>query len=254
LATIKSLLVVWKDAISGLYYHIGTLNYNGNFYTFSYTYHGDSPRNVNEAIKKGYKLHPAFPILNGAYQSENLFPAFNRRIPDESRIGYESILAEFNLDKNADRMDLLRETRGALAGDPYSFEEPLRLKGNTLNTNFYINGMRHREHLSKSWYDEISVGDSLFAELEEENKYDPYASKILTRDGIHLGYIPGIYAQAVHSLLKQNIPINLHIKKIRPKFAPQWWVRVELNAKVELNHADKRYRKNLEGLIFQENA
>ena len=56
-----------------------------------------------------------------------------------TNIAYRSILKEFGLPKLADRMDVLRETRGTLAGDTYSFEEPLRLNGNKQSTNFYIN-------------------------------------------------------------------------------------------------------------------
>lgn len=251
---IKSLLVVWKNTKDNLYYHVGTLNYDGQKYTFEYTFKSNSPRTVTEAIRRGYRLHPAFPLLQKTYQSEELFPAFDRRIPDNTRIGFENILDEFGLPATADRMDILRETRGMLSQDPYSFEEPLRLNGEELRSNFYVNGIRHQGHISENWYDYVREGDSLIPELEEDNKFDSYAVKVMTSSGVHIGYIPGIYAQAVHSLLKQRISVELTVQQLCPQFASQWWVRVRLEATIELENTDERYRHNLEGFIFQESA
>ncbi|WP_079477550.1 HIRAN domain-containing protein [Halobacillus salinus] len=252
--TVKSLLLVWKNKLDNLYYHVGTLNYDGTKYLFHYTDESNSSRSVNEALKKGYTLHPAFPELNKKYESKSLFEAFNRRIPDKSRRGYDEILEEFNLDLSSDRMDLLRETRGALSGDPYTFEEPLRLNGSQLKTNFYINGMRHRENLDKNWPDHINEGNTLNLEIEEGNKHDVYAVKILDDYGTHIGYVPGIYAQAVYSLVKQEAPIRITVLQTRPNFAPQWWVRVEMNAFVELGSKHYKDDSNLMSLIFEEGA
>ncbi|GAA0469572.1 hypothetical protein GCM10008935_26790 [Alkalibacillus silvisoli] len=151
-------------------------------------------------------------------------------------------------------MDLLRETRGTLSGDPYSFEEPLRLTGETLYSNFYINGMRHSEGLPTNWDSIINKGDSLVAQLEEGNQFDPFAVKVLTIDDMHVGYIPGIYAQAVHALLKNQEKVKLTVKQVRPNFTPQWWVKVELAATVEMNNPNQYYRKNLDSFIFKEIA
>ncbi len=76
----------------------------------------------------------------------------------------------------------------------------------------------------------------------------------MTESGIHIGYTFGIYAQAVHSLLKQKIPINLTVKQLRSQFASQWWVQVKLETTIELEKSDERYRRNLEGFIFQGSA
>ncbi|MFB1081660.1 hypothetical protein [Jeotgalibacillus sp. JSM ZJ347] len=117
---IKSLLLVWKNHKNDLYYHIGTLSFNGEVYTFEYSFNSDSTRNVKAAIDNGYTGHPAFPSLDKVYTSDHLFEAFNRRIPDQSRIGYENLLSDLNLTNEADRMDILKATRGALANDPYT--------------------------------------------------------------------------------------------------------------------------------------
>lgn len=75
--TIKSLFLVWQNRETRLYYHIGTLNFDGEQYTFTYTYHSESNRSVLEALRNGYNLHPAFPELEKVYIAKSLFPAFN---------------------------------------------------------------------------------------------------------------------------------------------------------------------------------
>lgn len=251
--TIKSLLVVWKNAVNNLYYHVGTLNYNGEEYSFQYTHLSTSPRTVREAMEAGYRLHPAFPELEKTYKSASLFPAFNRRIPDETRVGYQNILDELQLPITADRMDILKETRGALAGDPYTFEEPLRLEGKKISSHFYINGMRHR-NLPPEWSQLVSIGEKLKAEIDQDNPVDKYAVKICTYDDLQLGFVPGIYAQAIYALLKQGKEIDLQISELKPGHAPQWWVQVKLEAFLDFDNNEQEQREYIESFIFQETA
>ncbi|MET3683042.1 hypothetical protein ABID56_001132 [Alkalibacillus flavidus] len=237
-----------------MYYHIGTLTYHGERYTFEYSHKSESPRNVHEAIRQGYRLHPAFPNLNKTYESEKLFTTFNRRIPDHTRIGFEEILEELSLSEDADRMDVLRETRGVLSGDPYSFEEPLRLHEDILHSNFYINGMRHNNKLPENWSEFLKPGDQLVPEVDEDNSFDQYAVRIMNTEGLFIGYVPGIYAQAVHSLLKNNENVVLEVKKVRSYYTPQWWVKVKLTATVNFDKKGYEYRTKLNSCIFKDTA
>lgn len=252
--TIKSLLLVWKNKKNDTYYHIGTLSFDGVIYTFEYSFKSDSTRNVKAAIESGYSHLPAFPILDKIYKSDHLFESFNRRIPDRSRIGYEDFIQEFNLSDSADRMDILQATRGALANDPYTFEQPLRLNEETLRATFYVNGMRHRESIRNSWMYEVAPGDVLHLELEPKNNADPFAVKILTSNDMHLGYVPGIYNQALHALLKRDVPLTLLVRKVRPSFSPQWWVEVQFEARVTVSDTDLLKKSNLDHLLYRESA
>lgn len=143
------LLVVWGDPNSSLYFHVGKLiNYDSE-YIFEYTHHNSlANRRLHDAINHGFYAYPRFPDLYKKYKSKELFPIFNRRIPSPNRSDYNYILGELSLPKSADKVDLLKATRGAPAGDPYLFGEPLGLddKG-VLNNHFYINGMRYVEDL-----------------------------------------------------------------------------------------------------------
>ncbi|GAB3063529.1 HIRAN domain-containing protein [Virgibacillus ainsalahensis] len=247
---VKSLLVLWKNKRTNVYYHIGTLGFDGNKYTFQYTYHSDAHRKVKEALRNGYRLHPTFPKLEKEYISTSLFAAFERRIPSIDRVDYDKILDDLGLPFEADRMDILRETRGMLSGDAYSFEEPLRLYDDHLETNFYINGMRH-QGLPKKWPSLLQIGDRLHAIPEDDNEHDPYAVRIVTSGGLQLGYIPGVYAQAVKALLRRGTPLTLTVKDIRSTLAPQWWVYVGLSGELNSNEPSLYNDKELDGLLFR---
>ncbi|AQQ54110.1 HIRAN domain-containing protein [Planococcus lenghuensis] len=242
---VKSLLLIWKCKKDSLYYHVGTLSYDGNLYKFEYTHASQSTRDVKSAMKQGYSLLPAFPLLKVKYEAAHLFEAFNRRIPDRSRVGYGDFIKDYGLTERADRMDILQATRGALANDPYTFEQPLRLNGDKLSASFFINGMRHRDELKNSWMHEVTAGDLLLLQLEPENEIDPHAIRVLTKQGLHLGYIPGVYNQALHALLTRGVPLTLRVKKIRPSFAPQWWVEVSFEARVDLQDAESLEKSTL---------
>lgn len=229
----KSLLLIWQDEESRLYFHVGTLNYNGSLYQFEYTHQIKADRRVHDAINYGYTLHPAFTNLTKKYESKKLFPAFARRIPSPNRVDYGDVLKALSLPKDADEMDLLRTTRGMMGKNPYSFYEPLRLiDGNVLMNNFYINGMRHSE-LANHWYETIEIGEELYLERDLKNPKDPNAVKVLTSDQMQLGYVPGVFAKAVSALLERKVTMSVVVEDMKPTFSPQWWVHVNFKSVLE---------------------
>lgn len=248
--TFKSLLLIWRCEHLKAYFHVGNLTYDGSKYIFEYTHHSNAPRKVREAIKNGYRLHPAFPELEKKYESKTLFPAFNRRIPSKDRIDYYKILQSLKLPKDADRMDILRKTRGIIQGDPYFFFEPLRFeeKSNLLSTSFYISGMRYRD-LPSDWSEKIHLGDRLYP-IHRPVDIDPYAIELHTDDQMFLGYVPAVYSQAMYSLLERNIELNFIVEELHPDYAPQWWVRVSFEATLDLKNDQTFQAEKLNDLVF----
>lgn len=248
---IKSLLVLWQNKKNNLYYHIGTLYYNGNQYTFEYTHHEGGHRKVGEAMRNGYRLLPAFPHLETVYTSDTLFAAFDRRIPSSDRVDFKEILQNLGLPAQADRMDILLETRGMLAGDSYSFQQPIRLSENRhLTTSFYINGMRHQQ-LPSNWSLLIQKAKNLKFIADNENSNDPYAVRIETGKGMMLGFVPAVYAPAIKSLLDHNLEFKISINDIRPDSAPQWWVSLSIEADLQESQVDFVNKTQLNGLVLQ---
>lgn len=201
MSKVKTLLVVWQDENSRLYYHIGTLSHYDDHYEFVYTTTQLGQRKLGDALEHSYMIHPAFPETDKVYRSKTLFPAFDRRIPSSDRSDFLAILADLGLNEGADKMDILRATRGRLAADTYSFEQPLRReKDGKLHSSFFIHGMRH-QNLPDDWASWITEYSPLKLIQEPTNDYDPNAVIIYTTGGIKLGYIPNFYSQAIFTLM-----------------------------------------------------
>ncbi|WP_243292016.1 HIRAN domain-containing protein [Bacillus sp. FJAT-47783] len=224
---VHTLLVVWQDLESRLYYHVGTLSFKDGIYEFSYTNYENGHRTIIEAIEKGYILHPAFPEITKTYQSKKLFPAFDRRLPSPNRSDYEAILSDLGLNENCSKMELLQQTRGRLANDTYSFEQPLRLESNgKLYTSFFVHGMRHR-NLPIEWPNWLTLNQPLKLVQEPTNPVDQNAVGIYTDNGKQLGYVPGFYSKAIFSLLEYGAKPQVIVNYINEKSTPNWWLKVD---------------------------
>lgn len=246
--TTKSLLLIWRDANSKLYFHVGTLTYDGHVYTFEYTFRSKATRRVHDAIEHGYTLHPAFPNLNKTYVADKLFSAFARRIPSSNRLDYNEVLKKLSLPAHADQMDILRATRGMTGRNPYIFDEPLRLTSdNVLKNKFYISGMRYSE-LPENWSSMIQKGDELVLKPDVNNAYDANVVKILTQNKLVLGYVPAVFAKAIRALLDREAEMNVVVNEINSNYSPQWWIQIDFQSVLEKNHIAKDIVE-LEGLF-----
>ena len=234
MSKVNTLLVVWQDEVSRLFYNIGTLSHYNDYYEFTYTSIDSGPRKLGDALKHGYMIHPAFPDIDKTYRSNTLFPAFDQRIPSPDRADFETILDDLDLEKNASKMEILRETRGRIAGDPYSFEQPLRWEQDgKLHSNFFIHGMRYQElpHEWSSWVTEKSL---LKLIQEPTNPNDSNAVGIYTMDDLMLGYVPNFYSQAIASLITHGASPVVQVTHLNEKSHSHWWVKVSFECEVPL--------------------
>lgn len=232
MSNVHTLLVVWQNSISRLYYHIGTLSHYDDHYEFSYTHSQPGKGKLGDALNNGYMYHPAFPISNKVYRSKNLFPAFDRRLPSTDRLDFKAILSDLGLTENSTRMELLQQTRGRLTTDTYSFEQPLRLgEGNKLYSSFFVHGMRHR-NLPNDWHTWFKENQSLKLAQEPTNPYDPHAVGIYTHSGTHIGYVPNFYSTAIFSLLEASAEPSVTVEYINEKSNPHWWLKVNYESEV----------------------
>ncbi|MCQ6282364.1 HIRAN domain-containing protein [Bacillus sp. EB600] len=230
MSKVHTLLVVWQNKKSRLFYHIGTLSHFDGNYEFSYTNTGQ--RKLKDALDNDYMLHPAFPIADKVYRSKHLFPAFDRRLPSIDRADFKAILVDLGLDENSSKMDLLQQTRGRLASDTYSFEQPLRLEEDgKLHSSFFVHGMRHR-NLPEGWHRWLAINSPLKLVQEPTNPADPNAVGIFTLGGIHLGYVPTFYSKAIFSLLEREVEPLVRVSYINEKSSPHWWLKVDFECEI----------------------
>lgn len=131
-------------------------------------------------------------------------------------------------------MDILRATRGRLAGDGYSFEQPLKIDDNhNLHSSFFIHGMRRRD-LPNEWPSWIREQSVLNLVQEPNNEYDSYAVAIYTNGGKHLGYIPAFYSNAIFSLIENGLSPIIRVIYVNEKSHPHWWIQVEFECEIPL--------------------
>jgi hypothetical protein len=236
MSKIDTLLVVWQNKKTRLYYHIGTLSYYNDFYEFSYTHSDSGQRKLKDAISNDYMLHPAFPIADKVYRSQKLFSAFDRRLPSPDRSDFKAILSDLGLNGNASKMEVLQQTRGRLASDTYSFEQPLRMESDgKLHSSFFVHGMRHRD-LPVDWPTWLKVNDSVKLLKEPTNEYDPNAVGIYTQGGKHLGYVPAFYSKAIFSMLDYGAKPLVYVVYLNEKSTPHWWLQVHFECEIPLTH------------------
>lgn len=223
----KSLWLVWQSTKTRLFYHVGTLSFYNDKYTFSYTYQSDSPQKVKDALRNGYMLHPSFQDLTKEYISTNLFSAFKRRLPSEIRVDFNNILENLHLNMDYSDMDLLERTRGKLGNDQYSFEKPLKVKEGKISSSFFINGMRYQKDLPEKWYEILEASNTVDLKLEPENPVDENAVAIYTTQKNKLGYIPRFYATGISALLTYGLQPVVKVNYVNEKASSDWWVKLD---------------------------
>lgn len=227
----ESLWLVWQNVNTRLFYHVGTLSFYDNQYTFQYTYQSNSPQKINDAIKNGYLLHPMFPDLKKEYKAKKLFGAFKRRLPSEIRVDFREILSDLRLSENYSEMELLERTRGKLGGDQYSFEKPLKIVNGILKTSFYINGMSYQD-LPQNWFEILKSYKNVVLKLEPENRVDENAIAIYTGFNIKLGYVPRFYAPGISALMTNRLSPEITVNYINESSTSSWWVKLDFKCKV----------------------
>ena len=86
-----------------------------------------------------------------------------------------------------------------------------------MKRSFYIAGVQYRprnEILTAA--KELNEGDVLILEPEPTNKYDPNAVKILTEEGIFLGYVPKKFSSEISAMLQIDENLECIIDIVDP--------------------------------------
>lgn len=226
------LYLIWKDPQTRRNFTVGKLC-RGEKYTFEYCDEAD------EAVACGWNKLDAFSGKQ-VYQSDNLFPVFSSRLPDRKRRDIAKILEKYGLSE-FDEFELLRKSQGRLPIDTYEFIDPIFSDEQTIEREFFVMGVRHTAlckgndcHLLPA----PAAGELLRLEEERDNPYDPFAIRVLTKEGVHLGYVPRYYNQAVLDRLKKGMSYSCEVVEVHPDGNCSECIKVRLNMpkKAESKH------------------
>ena len=161
--------LIWKEPKTRQRYKVGMLIFENNKYIFKYI----NPE-LDDAKNVGFDYFPGFPNLNLLYESDELFPNIETRLPNKTRPDYLDILNVYGLDKSSTKLDILKATKGRLITDNYEFVPVF----NRNKVEFDLAGTRHCPDVQKC-KNLIKVNDKLELEMEPKNKYDANAIKIV---------------------------------------------------------------------------
>ena len=223
----RYLYLIWKDPQTRSNFTIGKLSRNTK-YVFEYC------DTVVDAENAGWERLDAFPEIK-SYESDVLFPVFSSRLPDRKRRDIKKILEKYGLSE-FDEFDLLRKSGARLPIDTYEFVDPIFPEEETVERDFFVMGIRH--HASCAGTDctllpTVTAGDYLILHEEPENIYDPFAIRVLTNQGSHLGYIPRYYSRAISERLKKGVTYSCRVLEVNPTTTCSECIKVKLNMPAE---------------------
>lgn len=90
--------------------------------------------------------------------------------------------------------------------------------------SFPIRGNAYRQPGERKRYARLENGESLTLEAEPQNPYDPNAVKVLSKEGVHLGYMPRDMAAQWHDKLAMLQQVRTRAKETE---TGEWEIWVE---------------------------
>lgn len=199
--------LIWKESQERRRFKVGILTYENDKYVFQYV----NPE-LEDAKKFGFGFFPGFENLNKVYESQELFPSIENRLPNVNRPDYLDILNIYNLDQHSSKWDILIATKGRLVTDNYEFVKSFdsnKLEFDVAGTNYASDILECQEFLH--------INDKIFLEFEKDNQKDPYAIRVMIHKNnisYHLGYVPRYYSKELTSLLNVSTSYSALIQNL----------------------------------------
>ncbi|HEY3365150.1 MAG TPA: HIRAN domain-containing protein [Symbiobacteriaceae bacterium] len=217
----EDLLFIWTDPANRRRNVVGCLQKWPARYTFRYA------KSLPSTAGTKFWAFPAFPDITRVYESQELFPAFARRLPDSSRTDFGKFLSAFGLKPPVSSWDLLKVSGGRLATDTFEFAIPLQRNDDQIAFDFYVAGWQyHGAHVDPQEYAESA---RLNIAPEVSNPHDPHAFSVMTTQGHKLGYVPAFYAE---TLARLHASVEGRVVTFNPEAGPRGALFVRLTGKL----------------------
>lgn len=208
--TYRKLLLNWKGPKTGNNYPVGILQKDPSNYTFFY-----NKEVLIEAEKEGFVPFIGLSNVNTVYESQKMFPVFERRLPGSGRNAFKKFLRDNDLERSDDvNWDYFCITKGKLATDSLTFLVPVLYENEMLFLGCEIAGWSHTKKDNRD-FGELSDHD-LDVKIDENNKNDNYAVELLDphNNNSRVGYIPRPFNQLFYRLLVRNVNVTARVYAI----------------------------------------
>lgn len=234
-----SFFLTWKDYKTRQRFVVGKLWFEADKYYFRYVKSDEEEAKyienygLDKAEEHGFVRLVPFSEANKTYEADVLFYTFARRLPNRKRPDFESLVAEFGLQPDCTPLELLKATGGRLGTDDLEFIHPVVFEDKTgeFVMEFYIAGWRYYDgekviHL-------MEEGMSVELALEPDNKYDPFAVRVIGPENTMLGYVPVYYSRYLDEVVSKK-DYSAWISKIGPKENPQLRLQVRVKGRAPI--------------------
>lgn len=191
------LLVSRQDPTTRGYVQVGTLEFDGSRYAFTYE-------------TTAQRALPGLP-LGKRHTSETLFPIFAERVLDPRRPEKAETLEHLGLPAEAGPLEVLAVSGGGRTGDTYELT-PLPQAG-SVSLPFLVHGVRHLTGAERASIDLLRAGDRLSLRCEPDNPVNGRAL-LVTQNGDRLGYVPDPLLDYVHDIITGEY--ELTIERVNP--------------------------------------
>jgi len=225
----KTLFLAWQDtpreasprlATRG-WYPIGRLDVEPEqpLYTFRYTRGALSAKE-----EAGFQPLDAFPRFEQAYESSELFPLFQNRVPNPKRSDYAEFVKRLGLTvEQADPFEILAISGGGRQTDNLEvFPKIQKRRDGTFVVRFFLHGWRHVSTDSQDRLSSLKEGDTLQVALEINNPVTGTAVQLQTADDYHMiGWAPRYLIRDMLRALEE-CPGDVHarVAKLNPPPGP----------------------------------
>lgn len=193
------LLVSRQDPKSRSFVRVGTLEFDGQHYTFTYD------DDVRRAL-------PGLP-LGRTHSSDPLFPIFAERVKDPHRPEWTETLKHMGQPAEAGPFEVLAVSGGRRTGDTYELT-PLPSAG-AVDLPFLVHGVRHLtdDDDERRAIDRLKSGERLSLRCEPENPVNDRAL-LVTQGGDKLGYVSDPLLDYVHAIIAGDH--ELLVERVNP--------------------------------------
>lgn len=212
-ATTRAFMVVWQDPETRSFLHVGRLEARGE-QDFRFTYTAEA----RQAVR--FRPFVAFPEIDRAYRSAQLFPFFANRVMSARRPDFPRHLSALGLTRReATPLELLARSGGQRATDTVQVvPEPVYDDG--LETvRFLVSGVRHIPGADVR-ISALSGGEELLLRDDTQNIVDPRALLLDVSTGEPVGWIPRYLLDYVHKHREEHAVIRVLVERANSPEVP----------------------------------
>lgn len=199
---VDALYLIWKSPESRKNYTVGKLTKNNDKYYFEYS------DEFYVAKDNGFSVLIPFQDEKKVYESDNLFPVFENRLPDKKRKDIKEILDKYGM-KEYDSFKLLKE--GAeLPVDNLKFVPALDTIEELDGFRFSVAGVRYYlkcggKDCTKAALKKEMLPLNITLVQEKTNKQDKDAIVIIDNLNNKYGYVPRYYTKILNEAIEKSI-------------------------------------------------